>query len=225
MASFQMNIGSLDHCPPPAKVVEAMKEFGLPDGGEFGVLSHVGNDSIVQAIVIRRDRKVLKTLDGETHEVAETPVDCVVQIPVGLFPRRSRIETYDGGVTGIELMGAFLGSALALPAVVNPLELDVLAMVRRIMETTERFQLRSARLREYAANSYVSGSYAPKFLDTQSGLDFLEEHAEYVDNAVVRFQAPGGRATVTVSPKACFRFSVANEDDKPAVQQLLRKLA
>jgi len=92
------------------------------------------------------------------------------------------------------------------------------------MKSTEKFQLRSVRVSDYAHSSFMSGPYAPKFLDSQHGRDFLEEYAEAVTAAGVRFACPGGRATVSLTPKACFGFS-CSEEDQPFVQALLRKLA
>ena len=225
MATFKFNLASLDHCPDPKTVVEAMEEFGLPDGDEFGVLNSTASDKAIYATVIRRTQQAVQRLDDETREVLTTAVEKVSVLPMGLFPARQRLELYEGTASSIEQIGAFLGSALALPAVVNPIEVDVVSAVRRLREQTERFQLRAARIREYAHSSYVAGPYGPKFLDSESGLEFLEEHAEDVTSASVRFQGPGGRATVTLAPNACFRYSLANEDDKPAIQSLLRKLA
>ena len=69
----------------------------------------------------------------------------------------------------------------------------------------------------------MTGAYAPKFMDSQHGQEFMEEYAEQMVSASVKFAAPTGRATVTLTPKACFGFS-CNEDDQPAVQSILRKL-
>jgi hypothetical protein len=67
------------------------------------------------------------------------------------------------------------------------------------------------------------GPYSPKFQDTEHGKDFLEEYAEAVTSASIRFQGPHGKVTVGVSPKAAFSFS-CNEEDPPAVKNILRTL-
>ena len=92
------------------------------------------------------------------------------------------------------------------------------------IQNTQRFQLKSIRVSEYAHNSYMMGPYSPKFLDTASGMEFLNEYVDFCTSAQVRFQGPRGRITVTVSPKSCFRYSLSEEDDKPHVQGLLRQL-
>ena len=67
------------------------------------------------------------------------------------------------------------------------------------------------------------GTYAPKFLDSESGKDFLSEHEEYVTSAGVRFSGPTGRINVLLGPKASFSYS-CNEDDQAAAQAVLREL-
>ena len=39
MASYKLNIATVRGCPPAAQVAQAMKEFGLPEEAEFGVLN------------------------------------------------------------------------------------------------------------------------------------------------------------------------------------------
>jgi hypothetical protein len=55
-------------------------------------------------------------------------------------------------------------------------------------------------------------------------MDFMQEYADFLKTATVRFQGPTGRATVHLTPQACFRYSIGNEDDKPHIQATLRKL-
>ena len=225
MATFKLNIAAMDHCPAPAVVADAMDEFGLPSDEEFGVLTSMATEQAVFASILRRTQQAVQKLDEETQEVMTSAIEKVSVWPLGLFPDRKRIELYEGSATAIEQIGGFLGSYLALPVVLNPIELDVVAAVQRLQRTTERFQLKSVRLKAFAHNSYVEGPYAPKFLDSESGLDFMQEHVDEVTSAVVRFQGPGGRATVTLTPNSCFRYTLSNEDDNSAIQSLLRKLA
>lgn len=223
MASFRMNIARIRDCPPPQEVLEAMEEFGLPDDEEFGVLNASATDQVVFATLLRRTQQAVQRLDRETREVVSVAVDKVTVLPFVINPRRDALETYAGSATAFEQIGAFLSGDLALPVIVDVIELDVASAVEKLAKGTQRFQLRSIRVSEYAHNSYMSGPYAPKFLDTEQGREFLSEYAEFVTAARVRFQAPTGRATASLSPKACFSYS-CNEDDQHHVQAVLRKL-
>ncbi|MFW6062169.1 MAG: hypothetical protein ACOC93_05110, partial [Planctomycetota bacterium] len=68
-----------------------------------------------------------------------------------------------------------------------------------------------------------SGPYAPKFLDSEHGKEFIEQYLDFLDSASVRFQGPSGRVNVTLKNLACFSYS-CQEDDQPWVQSILRKL-
>lgn len=223
MATYKLNVARIRGCPPPAQVDTACERFGLPETEEFGVLQHTATDSAAFATVIRRTQTAIPRLDADRQEVTAEPVEKVTVYPFGVIPAREVLEIYAGGATAAEQIGVFLASCLALPAVVEPIELDVLSAVDKLLETAKRAQLIAARVSEYAHNAYMSGAYAPKFLDSQHGRDFLAEYGEFVTSARVRFHAAAGRATVNLSPKAAFSYS-CGEDDQVEVQGLLRQL-
>ncbi len=216
MASFKLNIARIRGCPAPQEVLGAMEEFGLPDDDEYGVLNCSATEQTVFATIVRRTQTTVQRLDPDTRQVNAECVDKVTLYPFAINPKREALEAYAGSATAFEQIGAFLSGCLALPSVVDAIELDIASAIDKLTRTAERLQLRSIRVSEYAHNSFMSGPYAPKFLDTEHGTDFLGEYAEFVTAARVRFQAPSSRATVNLSPKACFTYS-CNEDDQHAV--------
>ncbi len=223
MATFKLNIAIVRGCPPPDELDKALADYALPADDEFGVLNHSATPQAVFGTVVRKVQQAVQRLDAENREVTAAAVEKVQVYPFGIHPNSEVLEVYAGSATALEQMGVFLGSCLALPTVVEPIEIDVAAALDKLAEQTERFQLRSVRVTDYAHNSYMSGTYAPKFLDTAHGREFLEEYAQFVSAASARFKTPAGRANVSITPKACFSFS-CNEDDRPLVQSILRKL-
>jgi len=187
------------------------------------VLSCSATDEAAWATIIRKTHQAVQKLDPETQEVTAAAVEKVTVYPFAVRPASEVLEVYAGSAAGIEQVGVFFASCLALPTVVEPIELDIPAALDKLANGTQRFQLRSLRVSDYAHNAYMAGPYAPKFLDSEHGKDFLEEHADSVQSAAVRFQGPSGRVNVTLSPKTCFGFS-CNEDDQTAVQSILRRL-
>jgi len=222
MATYKLNIARIRNCPPPQKVLAAMESFGLPETEEFGVLNCSSNERSVFATIIRKTQQALQRLDAKTHEVLSAAVEKVHVYPFGVRPDAEVLEVYAGPAGAIEQVGLFLASGLAMPVVVEPIELDIPSAIAKLARR-ERFQLRSLRVSEYAHNSFMSGPYAPKFLDSEHGREFLDEYADFAKAAGVRFQGPTGRVSVTLRPTAAFSFSCA-EDDLPTVQAILRKL-
>jgi hypothetical protein len=200
-----------------------MEAFGLPESEEFGVLSHQAAETTIFATIVRRTQQTLPRLDTESKELTAAPVERVTVYPFAIKPSAARLELYAGSAAGIEQVGAFLSSCLALPTMVEGIELDLPGALEKLAATTKSFQLRAIRVSEYAHNSYMVGPYAPKFLDSEHGKDFMEEHIETITSASVRFAGPKGKVMVSLSPKACFTYS-CNEDDQAAVQAILRKL-
>jgi hypothetical protein len=223
MASFKLNVARIRGCPPAAELVSQMQEYGLPDSEEFGILTCSSAGDSAFGTLVRKTQQAVQRIDPETHEVATTSVERVTLYPFGIRPDSETLETYAGTASGCEQMGAFLSSCLALPIVVEGREIDLLDAVEKLSANANRFQLRSIRVSDYSANSFMIGPYAPKFIDTQHGLDFMQQYVESLSSVAVRFQAPNGRANATLSPKACFSFS-CHEDDQAEVMSILRKL-
>lgn len=223
MASYKLNIARIRGCPQPEQLAAAMEEFGLPETEEFGVLNQTAAGESLFGTIVRKTQQAVQSLNPETQEVTARPVEKVTVYPFAVRPATEILELYAGSATGIEQIGVFFGSCLALATVVEEIELDIPSAVQKLEGITQRFQLKNVRIDEYAHNAYMAGPYAPKFLDSQHGKDFMDEHAEHVRSAQVRFQGPSGRVNVTLTPKTCFSYS-CNEDDQATVQSILRKL-
>ncbi|MFB3891475.1 MAG: hypothetical protein ACE15C_05565 [Phycisphaerae bacterium] len=223
MASFKLNIARIQGCPPAAKLAAALEKYGLPEGDEFGVLSHSATSESAFATIIRRTQQTVQKLDDKSREVTSERVEKVTLYPFGVRPSSEVLEVYAGAAPAVEQVGIFFSSCLGLPTVVEMIELDIAAAISKLMKSTRKFILRSIRISDYAHNSYMSGPYAPKFLDSVHGLEFLEQYAEQVTSAAVKFATQTGRATATLTPKACFGYA-CKEEDQPEVQSVLRKL-
>ncbi|MBT3199033.1 MAG: hypothetical protein HN350_03865 [Phycisphaerales bacterium] len=223
MASFKLNIAQIKGCPPPDEVLAAMDEFGLPKIEEFGVLSCSATDKVVLATIVRKTQQAVQRLDTEAKELTAAPVEKAVAYPVAIKPASDVVEIYAGSATGIEQIGYFLSGCLAFPVVVEPIKIDIPSAIDKLVANTERCQLQRVRVSDYSHNSFMIGPYTPKFLDSQHGMDFLNEYVEAVTSASLRFAGPSGRVMVTLSQAACFSFS-CSDDDLPYVQSILRKL-
>lgn len=223
MATYKLNIARIQGCPPPAELDKALDAYGLPEDDEFGVLNHSATPQSVFGTIVRKVQQAVQRLDREAREVTAEPVEKVQVYPFGIHPKAGTLEVYAGSAAAIEQLGVFLGGSLALPTVVEAIELDLPAALDKLAQITEKFQLKSVRVSDYAHNSYMSGVYAPKFLDSEHGKEFLEEYAQFLSAASVRFATPMGRTNVHLCPTACFSYS-CHEEDRPPVQSILRKL-
>ncbi len=223
MASFRFNVARIKGCPEPQKIAEAMDEFGLPENDEYGILDYSVTDKVLFATVVRRTHQAIQCLDAENKEITVAPVEKVVSYPFAVKPHQELLEIYSGATTSIEQIGLFFAGSLAFPTVTEHIEIDIPSAIDKLQANTERFQLKSIRVTDYAHSSYMIGPYQPKFIDTQHGMDFLTEYVEAVASANVTFAGPCGRVNVKLSPTACFSFS-CNEDDEPIVKATLRKL-
>ncbi len=225
MASFKLNVARIQGCPPPEALVEAMETYGLPEDEDFGVLNCHASGPGAFARIVRRTTQAVPKLDAEAQELTAAPVEKAVIYPIGVHPSNEILEAYEGPASAVDQLGQFFGANLALPTVVEAIEIDVLGAVQKLMamDTVAKFQIKSCRISDYAHNSFMMGPYAPKFLDSANGLEFMEQYAEALSSAQVRFQGPTGRVNVTISTTASFRYS-CQEDDQSVVQSILRKL-
>jgi len=223
MASFKMNIARIKGCPSPKKVGELMGKFGLPPTEEYGVLNHQATDTTIFATIIRKTQQTVQRLNPETNELTSDVVERVTVYPFGIKPDTEQLEVYAGSAAAIEQVGAFLSNCLALPVVVEAIEIEVPDALEKLAKHTKNLQLRSLRVSEYAHNSFMIGPYTPKFLDSEHGKEFLDQYADFITTASVRFAGSKGKVTASLSKKACFGFS-CHEDDVSVVKSILRKL-
>ena len=219
-----MNFATCRGLGEPGEIVEALERFGLAETEEVGVLHADGAGPAAFGTLVRRTNLTIQRVDAETREVLTDVVERVALLPFGAFPGQERLEVYAGGSSAVEQVGAFLATGLGMAVVTDPIELDLVGAIEKLMNETSKFQLRAVRATDYAANSYMIGTYAPKFMDTDHGLQFMEQYAEALKSVQVRFAGSSGRATATLAPNACFSYSCP-EDDQPEIQQILRKLA
>jgi len=223
MASFKLNIARIKGCPEPKRVGELMEKFGLPPTEEYGVLNHQAADTALFATIVRKTQQTVQRINPETNELTSDVVDRVTVYPFGIKPATEQLEVYAGSAAAIEQVGAFLSNCLALPIVVEAIEVDVSDALEKLAANTKNMQLRSIRVSDYAHNSFMIGPYTPKFLDSEHGKEFMEQYAEAITSASVRFAGPKGKVTASLSTKACFGFS-CHEDDQSFVKGILRKL-
>lgn len=223
MATFKINVANCRGLGPAEEIVEALTDFGLAESEEVGVLHAAAQMDNAFGTLVRRTQTTVQRIDAATHEVTQEKVDKVQLLPFGAFPAAERLEVYAGSFSGIEEVAAFLASAAGQAVSVDEIELDLLSAVDKVLDQTKRPQIRSARAGDYAANSYMIGPYAPKFMDNDHALTFLREYEPTLKNVQIRFAAESARASITLTPNACFSYSCA-EDDQPAVQDILRQL-
>jgi len=224
MASYKINFARINNCPDANAIFKAMKSFGMPNDAPMGILGCKIVGDGVSADIVFLEQVSIRRLNREELEIEDATVEKATVYPVGIFPARGILETYDGGASGIEEVAAFLAGCLLLPTFIDHIEIDLPATVQKLREKTQRFQLKKLRATEYAHSSYASGPYAPAFLDTPHGEEFLEEYVDYMAAATVQFQMDCGKSTLHLGTKACFRFSVKDDQDKDKVHSILREL-
>jgi len=213
MPSFVLNIARIRGCPEPKALAKLLTDWGKPQGEEFAVLACAVAQASVSVSLVRTSRSTVQRLDAKTGELTDAEVERATMLPFAVKPGQQTLEVYAGSFAGIERVGAFLSACLALPVTVEA-----------ILAKQHRAQLRSVKVSDFSANSYMTGAYGPKFLDTQHGQDFLAEHAAGITAATVRFSAHAGRVNLTLRPNCCASYS-GSEDDQPEVQSILRGLA
>jgi hypothetical protein len=223
MPSFKLNLARIRGCPAPDRLAAMMTEFGMPEAEDYGVIAASAASSAAHATLVRHTFVTVRRVDSQTGELSQQHVAKDMVIPFSIMPGRERLEVYAGGSTEFEHIGVFLNGCLALATVVHTINLDLAEAIDRLAKTAKQFQLRAVKVSDYSANSYMTGQYAPGFLDTQHGMEFLEQYGEALMVARVKFWGPSSRVTATLRPDACLSYSCC-DDDQVHVQATLKKL-
>ncbi len=204
-------------------VVKAMDEYGVAPTESIGVLKASCTPRAVLASLIRRTTKTISKVNVETGDPEVSAVAHEDLYPFGLFwGEAGRLELYGGGSQAVGCVVGFLAGDLGLKISVDPIEVDLMGAVDKLAPL-RKFYIRQATTASYAANSYMIGNYSPKFIDTDTGRDFIEQYAEALSKVTVRWAGQAGHVTATLTPQAAFGYS-CHDDDQIATQQILRGL-
>lgn len=233
MASVKYNLARLRMRPgATAKQMAAeMNEFGLAPDEPYGVkfvtasaASGAGKGAVA-GVLICREAKTISIEDRETGEIQSDIVQTAAEFPFNISTARETVEFHAGGHTIFERFAVFLTGCLQWRAQVDIIEVDLLAAVENLIKCAEapKLIIRSARVSDFAANSYCNGVYTPKFISTDHGLEFMAEHPDDLQAVTVRWAGRSGRVGVTLGPKGCNVYS-CDDDDRQAAQAVLKKL-
>jgi hypothetical protein len=210
---------------------DAMEAFGLAPTEDVGVWGGQGRSPkrLTATLAIRSRRKYSRpkpAADGPSSDLAcdlETvEVEHTELVEFALWPADERLEVY-GTISQFERVAEFIQFGLQAGTQSSVLVGDLNTMVDRALEMLDRAALLSARVTELARTSYMIGPYAPKFLDTDHGREFLAEYAESASTAVIRFAGPSKRACLTLSGAGAVSFT-CDADDVDEVTEQVRAL-
>jgi hypothetical protein len=232
MAAYKLNIASIACGMTTAEAITAALVLrGVPDDHDLGVTKvnlRVDNDQLqkgsIFATMVEHRSRTIQEWDDKGDETHSRVVEDVKVYPFMIDPGRAILETYAGTKKTIELMATLLAGHCSLPVDVGALPLDVLTSVKKLEERTSKFQILTAKVKDYAHSSYMAGGYGPKFIDSTHGAEFIAEYVEQLAAAKVRFALPGGWCTVTLNGTACFSYTVKDEGDQEAAMNVLRGL-
>ena len=233
MPSFQMHIASIAGCDPD-ELVDRLKQFieGQGDSArEFVVLKYHRRKGshAVRIDLARRIQCELQTIaagPGGKLSLTATPAARAVASTVLINTKAERIETYGPGSQSLDhAADGFLINELGLPVLWERMKVDLSAAIDKLAAEVERLRIVNTGVGDYSHNSYMIGPYTPKFLDSQHGIDFLQEYIEGVKTVRVKFAGPAGPVGLSVKPVSSFSGSIRDEDDLAYVQSICRKLS
>ena len=222
MASYKLNIARLSGTLDATALLAQVLGIGLNEN--YGILNAAGtgtDKSVAGTVAIRKESKVGK-LDQEHKLVTQKLLDNYKAIPFIVWPAENLIATLAGSKASIQDVVMVLDSTGTV-YLTETIEREPLELVRGLMDRPN-FKLCSARISNYAADSYTWGSYSAKFLSTESGIEFLEKNEAAIVAVGVKFNSDHARkVAVTLTPNCCFSFA-CKEDDELVVRGLLHGL-
>ena len=172
VASYKLNIGMVRGCPEEAELATKMEM--LPDADErFAVLDLNHTSTALKCRLVRFTNQVVKGWNDRDREVEEVVVRKAEALPLLILPPKGIVEVQAGSIRSLEQVDVLLSQELGLAVTVEPIAFDVIDLIRKVREEVQAFQLLSAAVDLFSANSYTLGVYRPKFEDTENGLEFL----------------------------------------------------
>ena len=237
MPSYQLHLASIAGVDDGPSLIAAVKEYAAGqtavvdnyvvlsvDGGERAVTMDLAYCTAKKITILRPSSGDKSTSKSPDLGMDVGQVGVAVPLTIAICTSAGRLKTCGPGVRSLEMANEFLAGALAWPVLSNPIAVDIEKAIDHLVANTERTMIRAASVSDYSHNSYMIGGYAPKFLDSQHGLDFAHEYIEAMTSVSVQFAGPTGKVSVKLTGSASFSFS-CQEDDRPYVEGMLTKLA
>lgn len=226
MGAYRLNLATCQGLLPAAALAARLEMLKpkADDDYEFAVLEVRAAESIVQADILVRSWRKVQQWDPDKKAMTEHEVRVEKVLPAMLWPEKELMATVSGGVRTLETVYVLLATELALPVVYSVVELDLLQAVQSLQKTQTRFQLKAVKHSEFASDSYTSGPFAPRFLDTVHGLEFVEEYQPAIQAVTCTFAGPSRRVRIVMRDQVGFSYS-CHDDDADAVKKVLMDLA
>jgi len=226
MGSYRLNLATCKGLPPAKQLADRMETLKpkTDDDYEFAVLAVRAGEGIVLAdVLVRSWRKVSEwNVEKAMMEAKDVRVEKV--LPCMLWPDKELLATVTGGVSTLETIMVLLATELALPVVVEPVQIDLLYAIEELRTRQNRFQLKAVKHSAFASDSYTEGPFAPRFLDTVHGIDFCRENESAIDAVTVTWAGPSKRVRLVMRKQVGFSYS-CHEDDAEVVKTVLMNLA
>lgn len=221
--SYQINVADCKGLPPADDVLALMQEYGAPEQDEYRILYATQVEADVYARVARMQRRSVTILNDD-NEFEEIPLELARQIELHLVAG-DLLFTTTGGHASLAEAGILLGSCLGLATVVEPWTIDLQTVAEHMLTDLARCQLCTVNVGEYSHNSYMTGPYRPRFLDSHHGREFLEEYGDAAKDVRIRWRGDCGRASATIRPNGCVTYSCHEDDQSNIERRLLGLLA
>ena len=229
MPSYQIHYATVAGLPDASMIVDAVKLYGEKQAvaaGEFVVLDVAGSKTaarIALAYVAAKKINVVRPSDGEMGMEVDQ-VNIAIPFELRLCTKTEQLKTYGPGVWSIEHSGVFLSGAMAFPTLISEIELKVEKSLEILREKVDRLTIVGAEVSDYSHDRYMLGKYAPKFLDTDHGLDFVGEYVDSLKAITVQWPGASGKVRMKLTSAASFSFT-AHEDDFQQVEAICTHLA
>ena len=236
MPSYQIHYATVAGLPDASMIVDAVKLYGEKQAvaaGEFVVLDVAGSKTAARIALAYVAAKKINGVrpgcgcDGGHEKELGMDIEQVnVAIPfdLRLCTKNDQLKTYGPGVWSIEHSGVFLSGAMAFPTLISEIELKVEKSLEILCQKVDRLTIVGAEVSDYSHDRYMLGKYAPKFLDTDHGLDFVGEYVDSLKAITVQWPGASGKVRMKLTSAASFSFT-AHEDDFQQVEAICTHLA
>lgn len=227
MPSYKLNIGRITGIAgglTADQVAESIASWPNSPDEVYFRRACIVNGTVVTGNLTVLDQKTATVLKRETGDLDTKVIERADDIPYRIYPTALRVETYAGSLRGLLDLNNFLvGCGVTLN--IENIELEL----AKVLETLEAlalpaFRVKSVKVSDFAANSYVMGTYGPKFTDTVHGHEFVEKYGVALVGLAVAWRGNTGKVGLSLVPRSCFTFS-CHEDDRESVLAVLRELA
>jgi hypothetical protein len=203
------------------KLAVALQKNRFREGKDVGISKFADQGNYLSGILIAKVPVFLRSFDLDKLTVVRVADQQYDAVAFGLDYDYGTLEVF-ASKAKLKLVESFLFD-ISEGIGFGELQIDVGRFVNLLEKRAVPFSLTSMRIRDFQFEQNLRGTFAPKILETSSGLRLMRKFKENITMVGIKAQLEGKDVLLRLSPDGSVTYS-CDEGNKQLVEVQLKRL-